>query len=542
MVLSSLSIRARLLITSILAISFLALLTGVNLYGQRDTTRSLVQIRDKALFPMLAVQDIEGILKDIRYDMTGTVLDLTSFLGARQRLKEKRENLNPAWQRFRQGFEVSSPEEQQLVQEVGQQLEAVGAFLDALDEAYAKEDHKVVTKLLQQRWPLVQKRLVRPLSELVPARVEAVKATLEVSNSAGRHLNNLSIASFVFCTLGLLVMVLPLTASLNRAIANLKATLAKVAEGDLSVRPDIRRRDELGEMARSLDTTLGHLREILGALKPTGDSLESCSALMSKTLTDVIQQGEQSTSYVNQAALSVERVSQTAEEIAEGASTATGAAEKARDRATNGNMLMENSIKATQRIEAAVTESAAIINELSATTERISEITNAIRGIADQTNLLALNAAIEAARAGEQGRGFAVVADEVRNLAGRTSASTADISGMVETIRSRTSKAVEAMNHVRDEVSQGMRHTSETRAAFEGIVSASSQVTQMAQQIAQATSAQLTAVNGSTQNMDQVIGISQQSRSSLGQVEDISERLTGMSHQLQQIIGRFRIA
>lgn len=305
MALPSLSIRARLLITTILAISFLALLTGVNLYGQRDTARSLIQIQDKALYPMLAIQEIESLLKDIRYDMTGTVLDLTSFIGARQRLKEKRDRLHPAWQEFRQGFEASSPEERELAQEIEQQLDALGKFLDTLEDAYTKEDHKAVDKLLQQRWPLVQKRLVRPLSELVPARVEAVKATLKASNSAGRHLNNLSIASFVFCTLGLLVMVLPLTASLNRAIANLKATLAKVAEGDLSVHPDTSRKDELGEMARSLDTTLGHLREILGALKPAGDNLESCSALMSKTLTDVIQQGAQSTDYVNHAASSL---------------------------------------------------------------------------------------------------------------------------------------------------------------------------------------------------------------------------------------------
>lgn len=546
MSLPSFSIRTRLLATSILAIVFLGLLTGVNLYGQRGVATSLVQIQDKAFYPMLAIQELESLLKDIRYDTSSAVLDLTSFLGARQRLQEKRTRLQPAWGEFRQSFNPRSDEQVKLAQEIEQQMASINGFLDKLDAAYAKEDRDATNKLLQQKWPLVQKHLIRPLSELGPDVVlgvkDTLKETLRTRNIAAKRLNNLSIAAFLLCTIGLLLMVIPLTTSLNRAIVNLKQVLAKVAEGDLSAHPDISRKDELGDMARSLDQTLEQLRHIIGALKPSGDNLASCSELMSQTLLQVIKHGEQSTGFVNEAASSLERMTQTAEDIAQGASTATGAAEKARVRAADGNTIMESSLKATQRIEVAVTESTTIINELAMTSERINEITNTIREIADQTNLLALNAAIEAARAGEQGRGFAVVADEVRNLAERTSISTVDISSMVESIRSRMAQAVEAMTRVGEEVAASMRHTLETREAFEGIVEASSEVTQIAQQIAMATDAQLNAASGSTQNMEQVVNMSQESRSSLIHVEDISEQLIDISGQLRQIIGRFQLA
>lgn len=492
---------------------------------------------------MLAIREIDDHLKDIRFDMAAALLEVTSYKGAGDRLRDRRARLPLAWQEFLAQFDATtaSAEERELVAHIGKQLDSLPELFDALDTAYAKEDRAAVAALLQERWPVVHKKLIKPMSQLVPARVAAVHSTFESSAAEGQRLNLLAFGSFILCVFGLLLIVLPLATSLGRAVDNLKSTLNQVAGGDLSVQPNTARQDEFGDMARALEATLGQLREIIGGVKNAVHHLTEAADGMEKDLATVIQRDKESAAHMKRATESVQRASKFAEDIASGSTEVANAAEEVRNRATAGATRIEGSIAATQRIESAVRDSTAVIEELSVATNRINEITNTIREIADQTNLLALNAAIEAARAGEQGRGFAVVADEVRKLAERTSASTIDIGNMVESIRSKTSSAVEAMSRVDREVADGMRYANETRESFAGIVAATEQVTHLARQIADATHGQLAASRLTIDEMDQVMATITENGVSLNRVGDISVRLSRLSHELQQMIGRFRI-
>jgi len=196
----------------------------------------------------------------------------------------------------------------------------------------------------------------------------------------------------------------------------------------------------------------------------------------------------------------------------------------------------------TRRIEEAVASSSATINGLSQSIDRVGEITKVIKDIADQTNLLALNAAIEAARAGEQGRGFAVVADEVRKLAERTATSTTDIANMVESIKGASGAAVDAIGKIEREVGAGAGYNRQTGDTLRRIVEAAVGVADSAHQIAGAVQEQSAASEDIARNMERISALTEENNDSIKQVGDAASDMAGTAAELQRLVGQFKIA
>ena len=541
--LNNFSIRGRLLVSAIMSIVFLTLLAGINFYGQQRSKQALYEVRHSGVQPLLAIGELDDKLRSVRFNMVGVVQDVISVTGARNQLKELRGWLPQAWKEFLAGYraETATPEERQLVEKISKELEGLPAFFDILDAAYAKGDKEALTALQQDGWPKINKNLVRPLGELIPARVAMMSNTFDINVEAGQRLNIIALTSYLVCATLMLLLTLPMVRSLSRALADMKATLARVAEGDLNARADASRGDELGDMARSLDATVERLQDTIRGVKSAADTLASVAESLQAELGGVMERGKVRSEHMTQATESIEQMSLAARNIATGTGRVAVASGEALGIAADGDKRMEDSIAATRRVEVSVDQSMAVIAELSGATDRIQEITSVIRDIADQTNLLALNAAIEAARAGEQGRGFAVVADEVRKLAERTSVSTADITATVNTIRQKTDSAVQAMQTVHAEVGQGVRYSGETRAALDGIVAASRQVSDLLQSISADTQAQMDASQHTAEEMTQATAMNAENSASIRRVGEVTQNLSGMAHQLQALIGHFRL-
>lgn len=193
------------------------------------------------------------------------------------------------------------------------------------------------------------------------------------------------------------------------------------------------------------------------------------------------------------------------------------------------------------KIAEVVTRTAAVVKDLGKGSEQIGEIVRVIEEIADQTNLLALNAAIEAARAGEQGRGFAVVADEVRKLAERTTKATKEISDMIKTIQQNTNQAVVSMEEGTHEVEEGIQLANTAGSALKNIIDSSSKVADVVNQVAASTEEQSSAAEQVSRNIESVTAVIHQSAAGLQQIAQATENLNRLAENLQNITEQFII-
>lgn len=537
------SIRLRLTITGGLALFFFILLAATSLYGQKRASSAFIDVREAGVQPLLAVGEIDGALQGIRFRLAGVPLDVVSANGARQHLKEARDRLPLAWKDFLAGYRIASAsdEERKLVEAIGKELEGLRPLLDEIDSAYAKDDKEAIIVLLREKWPRVHKTLIKPLSELIPSRVTAMNRTFDSSQAESERLNALTVGTNLVGIMALALIMFPLVRTLTGAIGEMRRALDRVAKGELKIELDTARGDELGDMARSLDATLTSQRDIISGVQRAADILASAAERLKSELEDVIKRGAARAEFMARAAEGIELTTSAAKDVASTSGQVAEASADSRSIAGRGNAGMESSIAAIRRVEAAVGSSAEVMNDLASSTERIQTITLTIREIADQTNLLALNAAIEAARAGEQGRGFAVVADEVRKLAERTSASTTDIAATVDAIRTKTGIAVEAMRAVRDEVTESARHGEQTRETLSAIVASAEQVSTLASGIASTTHAQLAAGERAVGEMSQVSSMNAENSAAMARVGGVTDEVAQLAHQLQDLIGRFHV-
>jgi len=313
----------------------------------------------------------------------------------------------------------------------------------------------------------------------------------------------------------------------------------QIAQGSLNNDISVTGKDLSGQLVSSLAYTQTHLRVIIDEITRAAASLQQRCSDLEQEVTQVAAHSAEQQDRVANVSSAIAQVSTSVTQVADSTDEAAQSARSALLLVNEGNVQMGHSMESVSRVVEIVQTSSSTLNELSQSIAKVGLVTNVIKEIADQTNLLALNAAIEAARAGEQGRGFAVVADEVRSLAERTSESTAHIAQIVAEIQKTAMSAVATMTDAVLEVEQGIGMLQQSNASLQKITVASQAVTDAASHIASATNEQSTATEDVVRNMEHISELIHGNGDSIQRVQLAVGELLETSAELQQLIGHF---
>lgn len=330
---------------------------------------------------------------------------------------------------------------------------------------------------------------------------------------------------------------------LLKPLQELSASLLQLAkgEGDLTQRIEIKRKDEIGEVAEHVNQFLAQMQIMISGIINHSDQLTKQAIQANQLSEQATQQIEAQQNDVNQIATAIHEMSATAAEVASHAEMTATASQTSSIACQDGQQVIEKNRQAIVELANQVSAAAGVITDLESNTQSINQILSTIQEIAEQTNLLALNAAIEAARAGEQGRGFAVVADEVRVLSQRTHGSTEEIRNMIETLQSNTKLAVNSMQSSTSLADTSVDYAQQAADSLAAITDAITEINDMALQIASAAEEQRAVSEDISRNTQGIKDASDVLAEQAIQSSDSANHMRGSEETMRDEVGRFKV-
>jgi methyl-accepting chemotaxis protein len=436
-------------------------------------------------------------------------------------------------------------EEKKLVDEIAPLMKNADESVARLKGIMAKEDKEgLVNFTVKEMYPKID-----PLTDKIAA---LVNLQLVVSKNVFQESDNLYVKgkwfSIVLIFLGVLISVLVATVIIRGLLrelggepAHVREIAKSVAGGDLSVVVDADSRFQ-ESVLWGMKTMVENLQSMVQTTVDISSSIASSSNQLHASSAQIATGAEEVAAQASTVATASEEMSSTSADIARNCTLAAELSSKTMDSASNGATVVQESIRVMNVIADRVRQTSSAIEALGSRSEEIGEIVGTIEDIADQTNLLALNAAIEAARAGEQGRGFAVVADEVRALAERTTKATREIGGMIKSIQNETRVAVHTMEEGVHEVANGAESSQKSGRAIEEIINHINDISMQISQIATAAEQQTATTGEVTMNIHQITEVVHQTAQGAEESAVAAAQLAEQGQMLQGLVSNFKLA
>ncbi|MEH8242498.1 methyl-accepting chemotaxis protein [Aeromonas veronii] len=527
-----------------------AVIAAVNVVFGVFLSSELRGVRDRVLnftdSTLPSVLSVETLLYDVSYVRRAQfallmVDDAADLQARRGRIQENIRKVDEAFRAYE--ATVGADNERQVFNQAKQQWLTYQRSVNEFDMLLVQGQHEQAKTQLFASNPLFG-ALEQAVNSLIQVNLGFVK------ENRGSLLGSVSmVTTFAMVSIGaLLVFMVVMTWFLTRQIClPLQAVVAQanaIAAGDLTHQLERQHigRDELGMLAKASlkmqDNLRGLIEEVVAAVTQLGTAIEEVSAVSEQSAKGIQSQQQE----ISLVATAMTQMKATVADVASNTEHTSESASAANTLTRKGNQDVQRSLVAITRVAEEIEQAGTLVAELERESAQINVVVDVIRSIADQTNLLALNAAIEAARAGEQGRGFAVVADEVRTLAGRTQASTGEIVAIIETLQSRANQAKEVTGLSCDMIRQCVTQSEQTGTGIQQIEEAVAQIADMAIQIASACGEQDAVSDELGRNVERINESANEVALGADHTARACLELSQLAVGLKQTIGRFRLA
>lgn len=448
----------------------------------------------------------------------------------------------------------------------------------AAEKAYAQyralplaDDERAAGDQMDRDWPAYQALLDRIMARIDAGDIPAARALITTEmhqsyrqvmdelnvmvKSNGRQANEAALEGtkteasarlnlYVGVGLGFLaafILGMFISRTISRPIAEAVVSAQRVASGDLTQPIVSTRRDEAGQLLSALGDMQTSLKNTIQQIASAADQLASAAEELNAVTEESSRGLNRQNDEIQQAATAVTEMTAAVEEVARNAMSTSDASKLTSNEAASGRDQAREAVKAINTVSAEISSSTTMVEELAGRVRDIGQVLDVIRGIAEQTNLLALNAAIEAARAGEQGRGFAVVADEVRALAARTQASTGEIETMIGTVQNSADQAVRAMGNSRTLASNTQSLAQATGQSLERIAQSIAEINDRNMLIATASEEQSHVAREVDRNLINIQDLSTQTAAGAHQTSASSQELSRLAVSFNSLVGKFKI-